>query len=187
MREHLEIAHLFLQDSVDLLARYRLTAEPFWALKSQRVKLFIDLRMAYECILKAHIAYSDTEIDSRELLIRKVESFSHNIGRLFKELVPHIAQDLLQRGQYLNGQLALLPVSLRYSLDVSDFVDAKEELYFSTIGKDCWLEEFSEFVEKLILLVDKNLQAHSKIVSVNELWESLNEESHNKYLRPPQL
>jgi hypothetical protein len=42
-------------------------------------------------------------------------------------------------------------VSLRYSLDVSDFVDARETYYYSTVGKDGWLEEFAEFVKKLTL------------------------------------
>jgi hypothetical protein len=184
MKDRLEIANLFFQDSVDFLARYRLIVESFSVSKSRRVKLFIDLRMAYECILKAHVAYyNNTEIDSRELLIRKVESFRHNVVSLFEELVPHIAKDLVQIGQRFNSQLALLPVSLRYSLDVSDFVDARETYYYSTVGKDGWLEEFAEFVKKLTLSLNMNLQAHSKIISGSELWRSLNEESHNKYLR----
>lgn len=46
----------FFHDSLDFLHRYRITVEHFLGIKSKRMKLFLDLRMAAECILKAKIA-----------------------------------------------------------------------------------------------------------------------------------
>lgn len=173
-----------MNDATDLLTRYRLTTKYFSGIKSRRVKLFIDLRLAYECILKAHLAYFDEESSDRKSLIRKVESFRHDVGKLLGHIIPCLSEHLVQRGQLLNKELALLPISLRYYLDVCDFLEAKNDHYYATIGKDSWMEGFAEFVRVLIDQMDKKLQSHSRIVGGDELWEAVIHEGHNKYLPP---
>lgn len=181
MRERLEIADSFFQDSMDFLARYRLTKDLFWSIKSRRFKLFIDLRMAYECSLKAFIAYFTEDLHGRQLIIRRVESYRHNIDRLFKDVSPFISEELVRKGQHLNAKLSLLPVSLRYHLDGRDFLEAKEEDYYSSIGQDSWMEDFAEYVKALLSMIDEKLQVNSSIVSGNELWDILNSDGYNKY------
>lgn len=61
---NVEVANDFFHDSLDFLHRYRLTVDAFYAIKSKRLKLFLDLRMAAECVLKAVAAYYLAE-DSR--------------------------------------------------------------------------------------------------------------------------
>lgn len=184
MRERLEIANSFFLDATDLLTRYRLTTEYFSAVKSRRVKLFVDLRLAYECILKAHLAYFDEQTSDRKMLVRKVESFRHDVERLLGDVIPFLSEHLVQRGRLLNKELALLPISLRYYLDVCDFLEAKNDHYYATIGRDSWMEGFAEFVTTLTDQMNKNLESHSRIVGAGELWDVMNHESYNKYLPP---
>lgn len=184
MRERLEIANSFFLDARDLLTRYRLTSEYFSAIKSRRVKLFVDLRLAYECILKAHLAYFDEQSSDRKMLIRKVESFRHDVGRLLGDIIPFLPEHLGLRGQLLNKELALLPISLRYYLDVCDFLEAKNDHYYVTIGRDSWMEGFAEFVIVLIDQMNKILQSHSRIVGGDELWDAMIDQGYNKYLPP---
>lgn len=186
MRERLEITDSFFRDSMDFLARYRLTEGLFSSIKSRRFKLFIDLRIAYECGLKALIAYFAEDLHSRLLIIRRVESCRHDINRLFKDVSPFLSQDLVQRGQHLNVKLSLLPVALRYYLDGRDFLEVKEEDYYSSIGQDSWMEDFAEYVKTLLNMIDEKLQANSKVVSSNELWDIIiNGDSYNKYSPAP--
>src|SRR5438105_15396065 len=103
-RERLEIANSFFLDATDLLTRYRLTTEYFSAIKSRRVKLFVDLRLAYECILKAYLAYFDEHASDRKILIRKVESFRHDVERLLDDIIPFLPERLGQRGRLLNKE-----------------------------------------------------------------------------------
>lgn len=184
MRERVEIANSFFLDAIELLTRYRLTTEYFSAIKSRRVKLFVDLRLAYECILKAHLAYFDEQSSDRKMLIRKVESFRHDIERLLGDIIPFLSEHLVQRGQLLNKELALLPISLRYYLDVCDFLEAQNDHYYATIGRDSWMEGFAEFVRALIDQMNKNLQSHSRIVGGDELWDAMIHDGYNKYLPP---
>lgn len=51
------VAGDFLHDSEDLLKRYKLTIDHFYAVKSRRLKTFIDLRMAAECLLKMQVPH----------------------------------------------------------------------------------------------------------------------------------
>ena len=48
---NIEVANDFFHDCLDFLHRYRLTGDAFYAIKSKRLKLFLDLRMAAECVL----------------------------------------------------------------------------------------------------------------------------------------
>lgn len=185
LRARLEVADSFFRDSQDFLFRYKETWEHFSPIKSRRYKLFIDLRFAYECILKAHLAYSAEDLASRKCIIRKIQSYNHNIDRLFSDLVPFLPKDFEQKGHNLNMKIALLPVSLRYYLDGRDFLEAREEHYYSTIGQDSWMEQFVEFVKALVRLLDEKLQAHSKIVSWRETWDIINSgDGYNKYELP---
>ena len=181
MRDRLEIADSFFRDSMDFLVRYRLTRNLFSPIRSRRFKLFIDLRIAYECILKANLAYFAEDSDNRQLIIRRVESYRHDINRLFKDVSPFLSEDLVRKGQHLNVKLSLLPVSLRYCLDGRDFFEAKEEDYFSSIGQDSWMEDFAKYVKTLLSMIDEKLQGNSNVVSSNELWDIINSDSYNKY------
>jgi hypothetical protein len=137
---NIEVANDFFHDAEDLLHRYRLTVEHFYAIKSKRMKLFLDLRMAAECILKANAAYFFTDTAPREDVIRRVEAYRHDIRRMADDVKSKVTADAWQRFSPFVEQLSALPVSLRYRLDGADFREVNERFYYDTVGSDPWLD-----------------------------------------------
>ncbi len=80
--------------------------------------------------------------------------------------------------------MTVLPVGLRYALDGYDFRDAKEDLYYETIGSDVWLEGLKAAALKLADNLDAHLEYHSGIIDVGKIpFEELIAEKYNKFRR----
>jgi hypothetical protein len=176
--KNVRVADHYFHDACDLTRRYEITIDEWFAVKSKRVKCFIDLRIAYECILKAVIVYFAGE-DDKKKSIKLAESFGHRVNSLEEEA-----------GKYFTGEfevklysdaLASLPVSLRYKLDTFDFIDANEEYYYKTIGSDRWMNNLCEYIKTITAWVDSLLQSHSKIISGSIPIEELLAVDYNKY------
>lgn len=180
---NVEIANDFFHDAEDLLHRYRLTVEHFYAIKSKRMKLFLDLRMAAECILKAYAAYFLMETVPREDVIRRVEAYKHNIRRMADDVKSTVPADAWKQFEPFVEQLSALPVSLRYRLDGADFREVNEEFYYETVGSDPWLDALHDATRGLTKALNALLVGHSRLLSGADLWEEFNKPQHNKYAK----
>jgi len=165
-KNNVEIAQSFFEDAFDLADRFDITFERYHAIKTRRFKCFIDLRWAYECILKAIIAYSQPRDMERGALIKATEQAKHKIS---------VLERTVMEGNNTFGvepcgdQLDQLPIGLRYALDGYDFRDAKEELYYDTIGSDVWLENFRKYVGQLMSRVGDELSKHGGIINAADI------------------
>ena len=180
---HIEVANDFFHDAGDLLHRYRLTVDHFYSVKSKRMKLFLDLRIAAECILKAYAAYFLMASLSREEVIRKVEAYGHNIKKLALDVESSVMPDLWELFSPFVPQLAELPVGLRYRLDGADFRVLNEDFYYQTIGSDDWLDNLHENIDNIRNSLNFLLSEHSKILSGKELLVEVMKSRCNKYER----
>ncbi|WP_330114359.1 hypothetical protein SA496_20150 [Pseudomonas sp. JS3066] len=176
-----EIANDFFHDCQDFLHRYRLTVESFYAVKSKRMKLFLDLRMAAECLMKAYLAYNVSPKLSRRETIGKIEKYSHKINKLATDVKGHIDASLWAKIEPFVQPLNALPVGLRYRLDGYDFRELNEEFYYSTVGSDDWLNALHAAIAESAEGLNKKLQNHSRIVTIEELLPELLAPSENKY------
>jgi hypothetical protein len=179
---NVEIANDFFHDAEDLLHRYRLTVEHFTAIKSKRMKLFLDLRMGAECILKAYAAYFLMEGTLRAEVIHRVEGYKHNIPRMADDVKSKAPAGEWQRFEPFVEQLSTLPVSLRYRLDGNDFREMNEEFYYDTVGSDLWLDSLHGATQGLKNALNPHLVSHSRTVS-SAVWEELKKPQHNKYAK----
>lgn len=180
---NVEVANDFFHDCLDFLHRYRLTVEAFYAIKSKRLKLFLDLRMAAECVLKAVAAYNLAEDTSREAVIRHVERFSHKIAKLAVGTQACLEPETWASLEPFIEKLDALPVGLRYRLDGSDFRELNEEFYYATAGSDEWLDQLYSAVKLVSDSLNMKLQGHSRLISGAELLEELLKPAHNKYAK----
>lgn len=182
---NVEVADDFFHDAGDLLHRYRLTVNHFYAIKSKRFKLFLDLRTAAECILKAYAAYFHMEGLARNEVIDRIERYSHNIKALAIDVRNHVEPNVWEGFSRFTEQLARLPVGLRYRLDCDDFREVNEDFYYETVGSDTWLDGLHDRVKDMTDALNKHLVGHSRILSGADLWEEFHKPSHNKYAQPP--
>lgn len=182
---HIEVADHFFHDSVDLLKRYELcitTEYPdFSALKSRRMKCFIDLRMALESALKAVVAYYHLPHLGGEKLVKKVESFRHHLDKLLPKTVGHLPEEVRNETSSLCEELNQLPVGLRYRLDVFDFIGNHENLYYSTIGSDTWLSNTAKTIWKISKYIGDELSNESRLLSAADVFEEMREPRFEKY------
>lgn len=143
-RNNVEVAQDFFEDASDLLLRFDLTFDDFSPIKTRRFKSFVDLRLAYECILKAVVAYRQPRDMERKALIAVVERYKHNISLLENAI---LSTDSDRFGVEARGaELDQLPIGLRYALDGKDFREAKEIEYCQTIGSDLWLHRLLIYI-----------------------------------------
>lgn len=116
------IADYYVSDARHFLLRYSLLPiEEFN--KAGRVKNFMDVVMAAECVLKAHIFHGAGNADP-VAVYRRVRAMSHDVSRL-----ADAANFLPDRGGYdaVKARLGDLSIGLRYSLDMW-------ETYFPSFG-----------------------------------------------------
>ncbi|MBH0190090.1 MAG: hypothetical protein HP493_14935 [Nitrospira sp.] len=107
--------------------------------------------------------------------------YSHKISSL-EEAITQFQGVYIKEFEPWGNLLNTLPVSLRYSLDGSDFLDAKEELYYQTIGSDEWLLAFRTYLTKVVASLDEKLKEHSGIVSMSDIdLDEILRSEHNKY------
>lgn len=180
---NVEVANDFFHDCLDFLHRYTLTGDAFYAIKSKRLKLFLDLRMAAECVLKAVAAYHLAPDTSREAAIHYVERFSHKIAKLAVDTKARLEPEPWASLEPFIEKLDALPVGLRYRLDGSDFRELNEEFYYETVGSDEWLDQLYSAVKLVADSLNAKLQSHSRVISGTELLKEILKPAHNKYAK----
>ena len=180
--DNIQIADNYFNDSIDLLFRYKLTFDHFSFVKSRRVKAFIDLRMSFECILKASVSYFAHINGERRCIIRKIEGYGHRVDKLAEVFSQYMSERHAVSVSEFVADLRQLPMGLRYKLDCFDFLEAKEDLYYRTVGSDTWLQNLYECTKSICDWLNEHLKRHSRIINGAELWEELVKPKHNKYL-----
>lgn len=179
--DYLYVASDYYRDAEDFLHRYRLTVDDFYATKSKRFKLFIDLRMAAECALKASIAYYNQSELCRKDLIQKTKCYGHKIKEMKDELKSNSNLILTKSIEKYFLDLDNLPVGVRYRLDGMDYREANEEIYYQTIGDDDWLDGLYENLKQFVSDIGKKLSSHSRVIPSSELFNEILKPSFNKY------
>jgi hypothetical protein len=182
---HVHVASHFFNDSRDFINRFEICwsseSPAFYAIKSTRMKLFIDLRMAMESSLKAIVTFFNHSNIAGEILVKKIESYRHNIEKLVMNTSQFIPIELQEEVTTLCNSLNNLPVGLRYKLDAMDFHRYKEELYYKTIGCDHWMEKTAETIKKLNIFIGSRLSNESRIWGSSELMQEILEPVYRKY------
>jgi len=126
--------------------------------------------MAMESVLKAYAAYyCHSDICGRKL-VQKIENYSHHIDKILKKCSDYLPHENKQECEKLCDELVKLPVGLRYRLDVMDFMDTNEDLYYSTIGSDDWMFSLKDHIVRITKHIGNELSKESRIVSGEELW-----------------
>jgi hypothetical protein len=178
-KNNVEVAQTFFEDTCDLVLRFDVTFQRFHPIKTRRFKCFIDLRLAYECILKAILAYQQPKDMEREALIRTVEKRGHNISALEAAVSSEATNFGLESW---GSELDHLPIGLRYSLDGQDFRDMKEDLYYKTVGSDVWLHHLRDYLVRVRDVVNEELKQYNGIVTIADIpTEKLLGGEYNKY------
>lgn len=146
------IAEHFAEDARDYVERFDLTWEPLTS-KTARIKSFVDLMMACECALKAHIAIGHESDDPHEIY-SQIRRAGHQIDRLAA-----LANFMENRSVYeeVSSRLANLSVFVRYSLDSYDLFfpltcdwEETKVVYSATIGSDPWIRKLRSQIQQLI-------------------------------------
>ena len=65
------------------------------------------------------------------------------------------------------------PVGLRYRLDCFDFLSAREDLYYATVGRDSWLDGLLTHTKKLTDSIGAKLAGYSRTLTGEDLWEEM--------------
>lgn len=135
------IASHYEQDARDFLERFNLLWEAQLH-KTGRIKSFVDLLLACECMLKCHIVLQQVQKDPK-VVYKEVRSYRHDIQAL-----AHAATYLQDRTCYvqIEERLSQFSVFIRYSLDAYEtfFPSALERSdalinYSATIGNNPWV------------------------------------------------
>lgn len=146
------IADHYKRDASDFLERFNILWERQLH-KTGRIKSFVELLLACECILKCHIILQEIEGDPRTVY-KKVRSIGHNIEALAKE-----ARYLNDRSSYaeIESRLGSFSILVRYSLDAYEtfFPSALEGSdapinHSATIGNNPWVLATRDLVTSLI-------------------------------------
>jgi hypothetical protein len=152
------VAEYFHRDAVDFAARF----DCLWnagALmhKMGRTKSFVDLMMGCECALKCDGLLSGLNEDP-VIVYKRVRRCGHNI----RDLLAHARFCNVEQYEALLGELASMPVHIRYSRDAYDAFfpslmnqDAAEFNYSRTIGNNTWVLRIRETLEALNASVTK--------------------------------
>lgn len=153
------IAHHYTEDARDFVERFDLLWENQLH-KTGRIKSFVDLLMACECVLKAHVMLGRSSDDPREVY-KEIRKASHQIGPLAKAAV-----FLTDRSIYdeLARRLDNFSVLIRYSLDAYEtffpsYIERHEAKlnYSHTIGNSPWVLEVRALIVPLLDSVSDEL------------------------------
>ncbi|GAB7563322.1 hypothetical protein LG202_13610 [Methylobacillus methanolivorans] len=146
------IAESYTQDARDFVKRFDLLREEMLH-KSGRIKSFIDLLMACECVLKAHVAMT-RESDDPKVVYKAIRKAGHDIEKLAKMASWMHSREIYET---LTEKLKSFNVLLRYSFDADQVLfplfiewDEAEIHYSSTIGNDLFVVEIRNSIELLI-------------------------------------
>ncbi len=175
------VAGDFFKDGSELLSRFNIIFEKYFAIKSWRMKCFIDLRMSCECFLKSvHVYHQDSELD-RKAAIKDVESHGHKVTELARLSSKYISIEIWEKLEPYTEELAKLPVGLRYAVDGYDFISAREDKYYATVGSDGWMDGFAEVLGLFKDELNEKLKSHSGIYGIEALKEEILTPPFNKY------
>lgn len=141
-------------DSRQLLHRYKKMYDYLDQSQTGRSKSFVDLLMAYECILKAVLINFD-ECDEMSKLHQKIkDDYRHNVNKMVRNLSEEVPENLKNRHpNELNKiycKVKFLNVDLRYSIESYWLRDAHEDLFYNTVSNHSWMEEFHLLVKDYI-------------------------------------
>ena len=145
------------------------------------MKCFIDLRMSCECFLKAVQVYHEDSALDRKAAIKKVESYGHKVTELARDASIHLSPELWSKLEPYSEALEKLPVGLRYALDGYDFISAREDDYYASIGSDDWMDGFSSVLNLMKTELNEKLQGHSGIYGLTALKDEVLNPPFNKY------
>lgn len=177
---------MLVQDASELLRRYGLLVDEFEDSHNGRSKLFVDLLMAYECILKAIITHFDSEMDVRKLH-KRLRVYGHNVVKMKDMLPAEVPNSLkLRHPKELSDAFLkkCLRVDLRYAIESYWFREANEEEYYATVSSYRWITEFARLIDDLICWSRNSVLAEPKIVSGSSLTlEELLKTSYNPYFQ----
>jgi hypothetical protein len=146
------LAQHYAFDASDFMERFDALWETLTN-KTGRIKTFVDLLMAFECALKAHIALMG-DTDQPEAAYRTIRSAGHRISTLAKA-----AKLLENRSLYDEIALRLdsFSVFIRYSLDAYHaffpwYIDQSDARlnYSMTIGNEAWVRDTRALLPQLI-------------------------------------
>ena len=182
---HIEVSDHFYHDSCDLLSRFGSSFDgesvTFHSIKSRRMKCFVDLRMAMESVLKAYASYYCHSNLCGDKLVKKIENYRHHVEKILPKCNDYLPEEERVACKRYCDDLAKLPVGLRYKLDVMDFIDENEEIYYSTIGRDDWLTELKNNIRSIASCIGDALSKESRVISGEEIWKELQRPRYSKY------
>lgn len=149
---HHSIAEYYWLDARDFLSRF----DVLWEIemhKTGRIKSFIDLLMACECVLKSHVMLGLKDFCPK-VAYHKLRRASHKISdladaaRLNKNRVDY---------NFLKSELSEFKVNFRYSLDAYDKFfpllggcGVENIKYSETIGCHVWVMSIRDAIDRLI-------------------------------------
>lgn len=149
---HKALANHFFLDALDLVSRYRAhwDSQPR---QSSRIKSFIDLLMACECILKAQCLLGRGMMPPEEAY-QEIRKLGHDIGKLSDSAKTFFPMPAHERAKQ---QFHRFNVGLRYSVDAHHYFlpppsagQARANLYSATLGSTNWMKESEAIVEELV-------------------------------------
>lgn len=180
MPRNKEQACSFLQDSRGYLSRYKLMEDTIWETsRFNRFKSYIDLRTALECVQKSATALYIHDSLEGEVLYKKFTSYSHRVDKTHDILIEKLDMPSFITSEMEN--IKQLPYAVKYTLDGVMFYDAYEDLYYKTIGSDCWMDALYESIETLINIVSTKI-GPSEIINSSDMFEELSRSTYNRYL-----
>ena len=151
------IAEHYTRDALDFAARFDILWENQLH-KTGRIKSFVDLHMACECALKAHVALGRLNDDPKEVYT-SIRRAGHQVAVLGK--LAALNED---RSTYdeLAARLQEFSVFFRYSLDAYEtffpsYVERHEAKlnYGKTIGNNAWVLEVRSSLDPLLHSANK--------------------------------
>lgn len=172
-RRALELANADWCDAQDYLQRYRFTVkskEPdYWNNKSRRMKVYIDLRMAIETILKSMICLSTKAGTGGDDRLRGLRKLRHNVSNLVDRTEISLNNELVEALKKCDSA----PVDWRYEADAREAREKDERDYSATVGSDAWMNQLEDFVAREVNALGTNLQAYSGIHTASEVLERI--------------
>lgn len=149
---HKSVAQDYYLDALDLHSRFRAHWEE-QTRKSSRVKSFIDLLMACECMLKSQCIMERKSLPIAEAYA-EVKALGHNIDKLSRS-IKHQPTALI----YTKARCHFSPfhVRLRYSVDANEYFfpilgvqSSGRPTYSETLGNSAWMEAAEDVVKELL-------------------------------------
>lgn len=185
------IAHAFLRDADDLLEMSECAWESARDNRSYRSKIFMNLRMAYECVLKSLIVAYSKQNESPEDAYDKARKAAHKLATLLAEAKNRSGKRRSLFSKSSDARIRLIDtmkVGLRYEIDlVAAFGSESVEQDIlqsgpmsSTIGSGDWMiatmTDVGSVIERARKVLRKRFKRHSGVTGTNasKRWARFN-------------